>query len=164
MEDGDKVVVQCFYPYSMEFRVSDGIITMPSKTVAPKNVIVMSKAHYKELIKFVTFADMIEQRLYRVLQDVPNSYWDSVEQVSRANLKLSEVKAEAEQAKADAEAAKKVAKKLQEQLDDLGGATAEVDKKVLSAQAERDEAIKNHDDAQAEIARLRKELEAKKGK
>ena len=162
--DGDKVVIQCFYPYSMEFRVSDGIITMPSKTVAPKIVIVMTKAHYDELMKVPSFADMFELRLYRTLNDVPNSYWDSIEQVSRANLKLSEVKAEAEQAKADADAAQKLAKKLQEQLDDLGGATADVDKKVLDAQAERDAAVKAAEDASAEIAELKRKLAEKKGK
>lgn len=164
MVDGDKVVVQCFYPYSMDFHVSDGIITMPSKTVAPKNVIVMTKEHFAELEKSVTFKDMIDQRLYRVLNDIPNSYWDSIEQVSRANVKLAEANAEATQAKADALAAQKLVEKLKEQIEDLGGATVEVDKKVLDAQAERDIALKDAEDAQAEIAALRKQLAEKKGK
>ena len=163
MADGDKVVVQCFYPYSMEFHVSDGIITMPASTVKPKNVIVMTKEHFAELEKSVTFRDMIDQRLYRVLNDVPNSYYDSIEQVARANGKLAEVKAEAEKAKVDKLAAENLVKKLQEQIDELGGATVEVDKKVLAAQAERDEAVRASEEASAEIARLKKQLADKKG-
>ena len=164
MDKSEMVIVQCFYPFAMEFHVSDGIITMPSKTVSPKNVIEMTKAHYDELMKIDTFADMFDSRLYRLLDKIPNAYYDSIEQISRANMKLSEAQEEARQAKADAEAAKKEAERIRKQLDDLGGATVEVDKKVLAAEAERDAAIKAQEDALAEVATLKKQLAEKKGK
>ena len=164
MDKSEMVIVQCFYPFSMEFHVSDGIITMPSKAVAPKNVIEMTKAHYDELIEIPTFKDMFDQRLYRLLDKIPNSYYDAVERVSRANLELVAAQEEANRAKADAEAAKKEADRLKKQIEDLGGATVEVDKKVLDAQAERDAALKAAEEASAEIAELKKKLAEKKGK
>ena len=139
---------------------------MPSRTKAPKNVIEMTRAHYDELMKIEMFADMFNLRQdgYRLLDKIPNAYYDSIEQISRANMKLSEAQEEARQAKADAEAAKKEAERIRKQLDDLGGATVEVDKKVLAAEAERDAAIKAQEDALAEVATLKKQLAEKKGK
>jgi septal ring factor EnvC (AmiA/AmiB activator) len=160
----NEVVIQSFFPYSMEFFVKDGIITMPSVTKKPKNIIVMTKEHADELAENITFKGLIEQKLYRYLDKVPSSYYDSMEQVSMANQKLAETRAEAEQAKADALASKKEAEKLKAQIEELGGVTAETDAKVLDAQAERDKAVKEAEEANAEIAELKRQLAAKKPK
>jgi chromosome segregation ATPase len=148
----------------MEFFVKDGIITMPSVTKKPKNIIVMTKEHADELAENITFQDLIAQKLYRYLDKVPSSYYDSMEQVSMANHKLAETRAEAEKAKADAEASKKLAEQLKAQVEELGGMTAETDDKVLAAQAERDKAFSEAEAANAEIAELKRQLAEKKAK
>ena len=159
--EGD-IVLQSFFAYSMDFAVADGIIKMPAVSAKPKNVIVMSKEHFEQIMLDVTFSGMIDQKLYRKLDSVPSSYYDSMEQVSRANQKLAETKMEVENAKADAGTARATAERLQKQLDEMGGATRSTDAKVLEAEAERDNARKEADEANAMIASLKAKLAKKK--